>query len=398
MTEISKRARLLGTENAFVVLAEVERLRAAGKDIISFCIGQPDFPTPAHICRAAVDAIGNGHTGYTPSAGIQPLRVAVADYISRTRGVSVAADAVVCGCGAKPFIGYSIQAVCDRDAGHEVIYPVPGFPIYESQILVHGAVAVPLSLRRNRDFHFDLDELASSINANTRLIIINSPQNPTGVVFSREYLEKLAEIIAPWEKLWVFSDEPYYAFVYDQEFVSIASVNNMLARTIMVDSVSKTYSMTGWRVGFAINQKLAPVFSNMVTNTDSCAPHPNQYAALCALSESQDSVALMRDAFKRRRDHIVDGLNAIAGIHCRSPEGAFYAWPDVSELCEKAGIRDSAELASRLLHEAGVAVLADAHFGTPMASEGQHLRFSYACSIDQIDAGLRRIRHYVESD
>lgn len=398
MTEISDRARSLGTENAFVVLAEVERLRAAGKDIISFCIGQPDFPTPAHICRAAVVAINNGHTGYTASAGIQPLRAAVADYICRTRGVSVTADDVVCGCGAKPFIGYSIQAVCDHDAGHEIIYPVPGFPIYESQIRAHGAVAVPLSLRRSCDFHFDLDELASSINANTRLIIINSPQNPTGVVFNREYLEKLAEIIAPWEKLWVFSDEPYYAFVYDQEFVSIASVNNMLARTIIVDSVSKTYSMTGWRVGFAINQKLAPVFSSMVTNTDSCAPHPNQYAALSALSESQDSVALMRDEFKRRRDHIVDGLNAIDGIHCRSPEGAFYAWPDVSELCEKAGFKDSAELASRLLHEAGVAVLADAHFGTPIASEGQHLRFSYACSIDQIDVGLGRIRNYVESD
>ncbi|MFT7461549.1 MAG: aspartate aminotransferase, partial [Planctomycetota bacterium] len=335
MTNISERGSSLGTENAFVVLAEVERLRAQGNEIISFCIGQPDFPTPEHICQAAVDAIHKGHTGYTPSAGIQPLREAVANYITRTRDVSVSAEDVVCGCGAKPFIAYTIQAVTDTDVGDEVIYPVPGFPIYESQILAHGAVPVPLPLRKNCESRFDLDELAGLINSNTRLIILNSPHNPTGVVFDREYLQKLAEIIAPWENVWILSDEPYYAFVYDVEFVSIASIDNMLERTVIVDSVSKSYSMTGWRVGFAINTKLAPVFSRMVTNTDSCAPHPNQYAALCALSESQESVSMMRDEFKIRRDHIVNGLNAIEGIYCRSPEGAFYAWPDVTEVCKR---------------------------------------------------------------
>jgi aspartate aminotransferase len=396
MTSISERGSSLGTENAFVVLAEVEGLRATGKEIISFCIGQPDFPTPEHICQAAVDAIHNGHTGYTPSAGIQPLREAVANYISRTRGISVSAEDVVCGCGAKPFIGYTVQAVTDRDVGHEVIYPAPGFPIYESQIHAHGSVAVPLPLRKNCESRFDLDELAGLINSNTRLIILNSPHNPTGVVFDRDYLQKLAEIIAPWENVWILSDEPYYAFVYETDFVSIASIKGMLARTIIVDSVSKSYSMTGWRVGFAINKTLAPVFSRMVTNTDSCAPHPNQYAALCALTESQESVSIMRNEFKNRRDHIVKGLNTIEGIHCRNPEGAFYAWPDVTEVCKRTGMRDSAELANRLLHEAGVAVLADAHFGMPVPGEGEHLRFSYACSIEQIDLGLDKIRVYLE--
>lgn len=397
MPNISNRAQLLGTENAFVVLAEVERLQKTGREIVSFCIGQPDFPTPEHICEAATQAFKDGHTGYTSSAGIAPLREAVSDYISRTRGISVSAEDVVCGCGAKPFIGYTVQAVCDRDVGHEVLYPAPGFPIYESQITAHGAVPVQLPLRKEKELHFDLDEFANSINANTRLLILNSPHNPTGVVFNKEYLQKLADILANWKDVWVLSDEPYYAFVYEQEFFSIASIKNMLERTIIVDSVSKTYSMTGWRVGYAVNKKLAPVFSRMVTNTESCAPHPNQYAALSALTASQDSVELMRNEFRQRRDHIVEGLNKIEGIHCRSPEGAFYAWPDVTELCNRTGIKDSAELASRLLREAGVAVLADAHFGTPVANEGQHLRFSYACSIEQIDQGLNRITDFLGS-
>lgn len=394
MTEISQRGSSLGTENAFVVLSEVERLQSLGRDIVSFCIGQPDFSTPEHVCRAAGEAINAGHTGYTASAGILPLRQAVARYISETRMLQVEADDVVCACGAKPFIGYSIQAVTDHGAGHEVIYPVPGFPIYESQALNLGANPIPLALRRDHGFRFDLDELASKLNNNSRLLILNSPHNPSGVVFDRDYLEALAEIIRPWEKLWVLSDEPYYAFLYDQEFTSIASLDGMLERTIIVDSVSKTYSMTGWRVGYGINRTLAPVFSRLVTNTDSCAAHPNQYAALAALNGPQDCVQEMRDEFSRRRDHIVTGLNTIDGFKCRLPEGAFYAWPDVTGFCEKLGLKDSGELAHRLLQEAGVAVLADAHFGTPVENEGQHLRFSYACSLAEIDEGIERIRSY----
>lgn len=395
MLTISERAESLGTENAFVVLAEIEQLKAQGRNIISFCIGQPDFPTPTHIADAAAKAVREGFTGYTASAGIVQLRRAVADYISHTRSIEVHEDDVVCGSGAKPFIGYSVQAVTDRDRGHEIIYPVPGFPIYESQIIAQGAVPVPMSLRKSCDFHYDLDELSACINEQTRLIILNSPHNPSGVVFSKAYLEKLATIIAPWEKLWVYSDEPYSAFIYDQDFTSIASLDGMLERTIIADSVSKTYSMTGWRVGYGINRKLASVFSRMVTNTDSCAAHPNQYAALAALTSSQDCVEIMRKEFKSRRDSIVQGLNAIDGIECRKPEGAFYAWPDVTELCRTLKLKDSGELAHRLLHEAGVAVLADAHFGTPVKGEGEHLRFSYASSIDQIEEGLTRIKDYI---
>ncbi len=397
MTRISDRANSLGTENAFVVLAEVEKLRASGRDIISFCIGQPDFPTPEYICTAATQAMADGHTGYTPSAGILPLRKAVVDYVFRTRQIEVSEDTVVCGCGAKPFISYSIQAVTDPDSGHEVIYPSPGFAIYESQVRAQGAIPVPLALRENNNFHFDLQEFADSINESTRLIILNSPHNPTGVVFEKAYLQEVADILADWENVWVFSDEPYHAFVYEKDFASIASIDGMLERTILVDSVSKTWSMTGWRVGFAINETLAPVFSRMVTNTDSCAPHPNQYAAVAALSGSTQGVVKMRDEFQRRRDHIVPALNTLAGIQCPLPDGAFYAWAEVSGLCELAGVEDSRELADELLHKAGVAVLADAHFGTPLSATGEHLRFSYACPIDQIDSGLNRIKEYIQS-
>ncbi|NKB39235.1 MAG: aminotransferase class I/II-fold pyridoxal phosphate-dependent enzyme [Gammaproteobacteria bacterium] len=396
MIKISERANSLGTENAFVVLAEVEKLRASGRNIVSFCIGQPDFPTPEYICNAATQAMADGHTGYTPSAGIAPLRKAVVDYVSRTRQIEISEDAVVCGCGAKPFIAYSIQAVTDRDLGHEVIYPSPGFAIYESQVRAQGAVPVPLGLRESNNFHFDLQELADSLNDRTRLVILNSPHNPTGVVYEKAYLQEIADILSEWENIWVFSDEPYHAFVYDCEFASIASIDKMLDRTILVDSVSKTWSMTGWRVGFAINQTLASVFSRMITNTDSCAPHPNQYAAAAALSGSNQSVLTMRDEFQKRRDHIVADLNTLKGVECPLPGGAFYAWAEVSELCELAGVSDSGELAEQLLHKAGVAVLADAHFGTPLANAGQHLRFSYACPIEQIDSGLSRIREYIQ--
>ena len=358
MSRISERAKSLGTENAFVVLDEVEKLRAKGREIVSFCIGQPDFPTPDYICQAAIQALAEGHTGYTPSAGIVELREAVADYVSTTRDIRVNADAVVCGCGAKPFIAYSIQAVTDPGQGHEVIYPSPGFAIYQSQIRANEAVPVPLALNETNNFRFDPGELADSLNDRTRLLILNSPHNPTGAVYDRDYLAEIARILSAWEKVWVLSDEPYHAFVYDQPFSSIAATEKMLGRTILLDSVSKTWSMTGWRVGYAVNATLAPVFARMVTNTDSCAPHPNQHAAVAALRGSRHSIDEMREEFQRRRDHIVTGLNTLEGVKCSMPQGAFYAWPEVSGLCQLAGLKDSEELATALLHEAGVAVLA----------------------------------------
>lgn len=398
MLPISKRSRELGTENAFVVLGEVSKLQAEGKDIVSFCIGQPDFPTPDHIRLAGIRAITKGMTGYTPSPGIPELRGAVARYFTRTRGVEVAPDDVVCGCGGKPFIGYTILSVVDPGEGHEVIYPNPGFPIYEAQIRAHGGVPVPLPLRESRGFNFDVDELKRKINAKTRLLILCSPGNPTGNLLSKAELEEVARLCAPFENLWIYSDEVYSGLVYDGTFASIAACAGMRERTVIADSASKTYSMTGWRIGYAANKALAPVFTRWVTNTDSCPPHPNQWAVVEALEASQAPSDAMRDVFHQRRDRIVKGLNAIPGFTCQSPGGAFYVWPNVTDACRRVGAATSEELRKRLLYEAGVAVLADVHFGTPVEGEGQHIRFSYASSFEAIDEGLSRLSTFMKKN
>jgi len=396
MPNLSRRARELGTENAFVVLGEVERLIAEGQDVLSFCIGQPDFDTPDPIRLAGIAAITGGKTGYTASPGIPALREAVARYFSKTRRIDVAPDEVVCACGGKPFIGYTVLSVTDYGEGHEVIYPNPGFPIYQSQVQACGAIGVPLPLREARGFNFDMDELREKVNENTRLLILCSPHNPTGGYLSRAELEAVAEIVAPYDNLWVYSDEVYSGLVYDGEFESIAAVPGMRARTIIVESVSKTYAMTGWRVGYAANAALAPTLTRWVTNTDSCPPHPNQYAALEAVGGSQQPSYDMRDVFLKRRDRIVAGLNEIDGMSCLTPGGAFYVWPNVTETCRMVGAENSEELRKRFLHEAGVAVLADIHFGTPVEGEGQHIRFSYASSFEAIDSGLERVADFVK--
>ena len=398
MTEISERAMQLETENAFAVLSEIERLRGQGVDIVSFCIGQPDFPTPVHAREAAVIAMNDGHTGYTESAGIAPLKQAIADHVSSTRNIKVGPDEVVCGAGAKPFIEYTIQAVTDYGQGHEVIYPVPGFPVYRNQIKHQGAVAVPLERGDDGNDQAELDELESKLNINTRLIILNSPHNPSGRVFNRDYLEAIAEVLQRWKQVWILSDEPYSALVYDDRFASISSLRDMQERTIIVDSVSKTYSMTGWRIGYGVNKNLADTFSRMVTNTSSCAAHPNQYAAIAALTGSQEYVEKMREVFRKRRDRIVSGLNKLAGVECSVPCGAFYAWPNVTGLLDLLDISGSDELANRLLRQAGIAVLADSHFcGSPDKGE-QHLRFSYACSNEDIDKGLDRFDKFISEN
>jgi len=396
--DLSKRANDLGTENAFVVLAEVNGLLAKGEDILSFCIGQPDFVTPDPIRLAAVKAITDGHTGYTPAPGIPALREAVANYFSRTRGVEVDPDAVVCACGGKPFISYSVLSVTDYGAGHEVIYPNPGFPIYESQIRACGAVPVPLALREARSFTFDLDDLKSKVNEKTRLLILCSPHNPTGSILTRDDLEAIAEIVKPFDNLWVYSDEVYSGLVYDGEFQSIAAVPGMQDRTIIADSTSKTYAMTGWRVGYAANAKLAPSFTRWNINTDSCPPHPNQYAALAALNGPQDDAENMAAIFKERRGRIVRGLNEIEGVTCLEPGGAFYVWPNVTEACKMTGIANSEEMRKRLLHEAGIAVLADIHFGAQVEGDGEHIRFSYASSFEAIDQGLSRMNDFIRKN
>lgn len=398
MKGLSRRAEELGTENAFVVLGEVAKLQAEGKQILSFCIGQPDFRTPENICNAGIQAIRDGHHGYTPSPGIPQLREAVARFFSRTRRLDVSADEVVAACGGKPFISYAVMSLTDHGAGHEVIYPNPGFPIYRSQIEAHGAVPVPLNLRESRGFNFDLDDLRSKVNDDTRLLILCSPGNPTGGVLSRQELEEIGRIVAPFENLWIYSDEVYSGLVYDGQFESIASVDGMRERTIIADSASKTFAMTGWRIGYAANKTLAPVFTRWVTNTDSCPPHPNQWATVEALDGPQDEPLKMRDTFLERRDRIVAGLNDIPGVNCLTPGGAFYVWPNVTELCKATGVENSEELRKLWLNEAGVAVLADVHFGTPVTEDGWHVRFSYASSLEAIDEGLGRIRDWVKKN
>lgn len=395
MADVSRRARELGTENAFVVLAEVNQLIREGRDIISFCIGQPDFHTPVNIQDAAVKAIRDGKHGYTPSAGILELRQAVARNMSRSRGIDVQPDDVVVGAGAKPFIAYTILSVTDHGAGEEVIFPNPGFPIYESQIKAMGAVPVPIYLREQRAFNFDPQELADKITPKTRLLILNSPHNPTGGVIPKQDMQAIAEVLRKHDKVWVFADEIYGRLVYDGEFASIASLPGMQERTIISDGASKTWAMTGWRLGYAANRKLAPYFTNWVTNTESCASQISQWAAVEALNGPQDDANRMRDIFHERRDLIVGLLNQVPGVICQSPGGAFYVWPNVTEACAMIGARDSEEMRARLLKEAGVAVLADIHFGPRVPNEGQHIRFSYAASNEAIRKGVERMAEFV---
>jgi aspartate aminotransferase len=392
---LSQRANSLGTENAFVVLAEVNALIRQGKDIVSFCIGQPDFPAPAHVQQAGHDAISGGKHGYTPSSGIAELREAAAGYIGKMRGIKVDADDIVVGAGAKPFIAYAILSTTDFGTGDEVIYPVPGFPIYESQILVNGAKPVPLYLRESRNFAFDPNELEDKITNKTKLLVLNSPQNPTGGILTEQNMKDIADIMRRHPQVWIYADEIYSRLVFDGEFKSIASQPDMQERSIISDGCSKTWAMTGWRIGLTANKAMAPVFTKWVTNTDSCASHISQWAAVAAINGPQDDAQMMRDKFLERRDLIVGLLNNIPGIHCKPSGGAFYAWPNVTEACAITGCKDSEEFRKRLLHEAGVAVLADIHFGHRVPGDGQHIRFSYATSNENIINGVARIADFI---
>ncbi len=323
------------------------------------------------------------------------LREAVAAYLSRTRGIPVSPESVVVANGAKPFIMYTIASVTDHGAGHEVLYPSPGFPIYESQITALGAVPVALPLLEREAFSFDLETLRASLSPRTRLLILNSPHNPTGRALSRSELEAVAEILRPYPDVWVFSDEVYSQMMHDGEFASIASVPGMAERTVILDGASKSYAMTGWRLGYAANEALAPYFSTWVTNTDSCASSITQWAGVEALTGPQEEHRAMMESFGRRRNLILEGLNTLEGIHALKPGGAFYLWPNVSELCGMVGAGDAEALRKRWLHEAGVAVLADRQFGAPTEGEGHFLRFSYATSAENIALGLERLSAWI---
>jgi aspartate/methionine/tyrosine aminotransferase len=399
MPAISRRAQSLGTENAFVVLAEVNALVRQGKDIVSFCIGQPDFPAPENVQEAAIRAIKAGKHGYTPSAGIDELRTAAAKYMAGMRGgLPIRAEDVVVGAGAKPFIAYAILCTTDYGAGDEVIYPNPGFPIYESQIVANGAKPVPIHLHEARDFAFDPAELERLITPKTKLLILNYPHNPTGGLLGRKELEAIAAILRKHPQVWVYADEIYSRLCYAGEFFSIAQLAGMYERTIISDGASKTWAMTGWRIGFTSNPVLAPHFTRWITNTESCASQISQWAAVEAITGPQDAAAKMRASFLERRDLIIGLLNKVPGVTCRNPGGAFYAWPNVTEACKMIGAADSEEFRKRLLNEAGVAVLADIHFGSRVPGEGQHVRFSYAASRQAIEQGVARMAEFIKKN
>lgn len=380
--ECAARMTRLGTESAFDVFAKAKQLEAQGKSMIHLEIGQPDFPTPLPICEAAFRAMKDGYTGYTPAAGLLSFREAIAEHISTTRGTEIHPDTVVVTPGAKPIIFFTLLALVNP--GDEVIYPNPGFPIYESVINFVGAKPVPLPLREDVGFRFHLDDLVDAVSDRTRLLILNSPQNPTGGLLQAEDLAAIAEL-AERHNFYILSDEIYSRILYDGKHISPIQFPAMKDRTILLDGHSKTYAMTGWRLGYGIFPKpLVESIVRLMVNSNSCTCAFTQIAGMEALKGSQEFVETMVAEFQRRRDAIVAGLNTIPGMHCLKSAGAFYAFPNVKQLP-----LSSNALADYLLEQAGVAVLSGTAFGD--YGDG-YLRLSYANSLENIQTAIARIR------
>lgn len=388
--KLASRLSRLGTETAFEVLAEVNELRSKGRDIITLSIGEPACGTAPNIKEAAKKALDKDLTHYSPSAGITEFRRIIADYVSTTRGIPVDPSEVVVVPGGKPVIFFSMLACIEE--GDEVIYPVPGYPIYESMINFAGGKPVPLRLREERNFSFDVKELRSKISDRTRMVIINSPHNPTGGVIPKQDLHEVAELSLKHD-FWVLSDEIYSRILYSGKPESISQFPGMKERTIILDGHSKTYAMTGWRVGYGVMPKeLAPHIGRLMTNSNSCTATFTQYAAMEAMTGPQKYATDMVEEFRANRDLIVDGLNKIDGFSCHTPAGAFYAYPNVTQACRKHGFGSSRELQQFLLHEAGVAVLGQHCFGSrPPDEDQEYIRLSYVSSSNDIKEGLRRI-------
>jgi len=379
----AERMSRLGTETAFEVLARAKAMEAEGKEMVHLEIGEPDFDTPPNIVKAAINALKKGFTHYGPSAGLLDARKVFAEHITKDRGVEVKPENIVITPGAKPILFFSILALVDE--GDEVIYPNPGFPIYESVINFVGAKPVPIPLREEKGFSFDVDELRTLVNDKTKLIIINSPQNPTGGMLTKKDMKTVAEL-ADKHNAWILSDEVYSKIIYEGKHVSIYDFPEVKDRTILLEGHSKTYAMTGWRLGYGIMPpKMAEAVSRLQTNSNSCTASFTQIAGMEALTGSQSKSRKMVKEFKMRRDLIVDGLNAIPGFKCLKPKGAFYVFPNITGTGFPAR-----PLADRLLDEAGVACLSGTAFGE--WGEG-HLRFSYANSLDNIQEALKRIRN-----
>jgi aspartate aminotransferase len=385
---LAKRMSRLGTETAFEVLVRAKTLERQGRDIVHLEIGEPDFDTPANIIHAATEALQHGWTHYGPSAGLPDLRETIADYVSTTRRVKAAADEVVVVPGGKPIIFYTILALAEP--GDEVIYPNPGFPIYESMINFVGATPVPIQLREDLDFRLDVNELKSLISDKTKLIILNSPQNPTGGVLGQQDVKEIAEAIGD-RDIMVLSDEIYSRLLFEGDHHSIMSLPDWKERTILLDGFSKTYAMTGWRMGYGVmHADLAQHISRLMTNSNSCTASFTQVAGVEAIKGDQSSVDKMNKEFMRRRDAFYERINQIKGFSCLKPKGAFYMFPNV----QKTGW-PSKKLADALLDEAGVAALSGTAFGA--FGEG-YLRFSIANSMENINKALDRVDAWVKKN
>lgn len=383
----AKRMESLGTETAFEVLAKAKALEKQGKNVVHLEIGEPDFDTPKNIKDAAAKALNAGYTHYTPSAGMPELRQAVAEYISKTRNLKVSAEEVVVTPGAKPIMFYTVLALVNP--GDEVLYPNPGFPIYESLINFVGAKPVPVPLLDENDFGLDPEFIKDNITDKTKLIIINSPENPTGGVLSKEDLSLIADCVSDRDDVFVLADEIYSRIIYEGKHESITQFSGMKDKTILLDGFSKTYAMTGWRLGYGVMQKdLATKCAQLMTNSNSCTCAFVQLAGVEALKGPQTEPEKMVAEFKKRREVIVSGLNDIKGITCKKPRGAFYVFPNT-----KGTGMDCRKLGDHLLYNAGVAVLP----GTSFGKYGEdHLRLSFANSVENIKKALDRIAKAVE--
>jgi len=384
--KLAQRMQRLGTETAFEVLVRARALEAQGRDIVHLEIGEPDFDTPGNIVEAGVDALRGGWTHYGPSPGLPTLRETVAEYVAQSRRLKVSPEEVVIVPGGKPIIFFTILALVEE--GDEVIYPNPGFPIYESMIEFVGARAVPIHLREERAFGFDVNDLASRISDRTKLIILNSPHNPTGGVLSEKDVRAIGKAIGD-RDIMVLSDEIYSRLIFEGEHFSIMSIPEFRDRTILLDGFSKTFAMTGWRLGYGVMRPdMVTQVSRLMTNSNSCTASFTQMAGVAALHGDQSSVEHMREEFLRRRDVMVDALNGIKGFRCQKPGGAFYVFPNI----EGTGWT-SKKLANALLEEAGVACLSGTAFGS--FGEG-YIRFSIANSIENIEKALERISSWVK--
>ncbi len=386
---LAERMSRLGTETAFEVLNKARALERQGKDIVHLEIGEPDFDTPKDIVEAGVEALKTGWTHYGPAAGLPELRQAIADDVERSRGVKVTSDWVVVVPGGKPIIFFSMLTLAD--VGDEVIYPNPGFPIYESMIHYVGAKAVPIQLHEEKDFSLDVEELAHLITDRTRLIILNSPHNPTGGVLTKQDIGSIAKVIGD-RNIMVLSDEIYSRLMFDGgRHHSIMSEPGFKERTILLDGFSKTYAMTGWRMGYGVMRPdLATHMTRLMTNSNSCTASFTQVAGIEALRGNQSPVDKMRTEFQKRRDVFVAGLNRIKGFSCRVPKGAFYVFPNIT----KTGWK-SKKLADALLDDAGVACLSGTAFGD--YGEG-YLRFSVANSLENLNKALERVDQWTKTN